>query len=222
MPAFIFANNVSTTLANPITSTTQTSITLTSSANLPTIAAGQIFVLTLNDAATQSVFEVLYCTARSGATLTVTRGQEGTAATTWLGGDYAYGSVTAAMLGDFANVTTVPNFVPGIQTASILLNGLPVPNVQRGQVTVAVASGSNVGNVQVTFGTAFGANPRISLTLSSTGGEQTFTTSSGIAFPGAQATIVTPTSFYIVVYSSTTAVSTGAETFTVDWVATQE
>jgi hypothetical protein len=58
-------------------------------------------VLTLNDAATQSVFEVLYVTAIAGASLTVLRGQEGTAATTWLTGDFAYASVTAAELAQF-------------------------------------------------------------------------------------------------------------------------
>jgi len=98
MAVFVFANNCNTTLASPITTTGQTSITLTSSANLPSVSAGQQFALTLNDAATQSVFEVVYVTAISGATLTVVRGQEGTSATTWLASDYAFASVTQGIL----------------------------------------------------------------------------------------------------------------------------
>ena len=74
MTTFVFANNVNTTLSAPI-SATATSITLTRSANLPTsIPSGDYFALTLNDAATRSVFEIVYATAISGSTLTVVRG----------------------------------------------------------------------------------------------------------------------------------------------------
>ena len=107
MSTFVFANNVNTTLAAGITSTA-TTITLTSSAHLPTLAAGEIFALTLNDAATQSVFEIVYVTAISGATLTVIRGQENTAAQAWLTNDYAYGSNTAGILGSFIQSGSEP------------------------------------------------------------------------------------------------------------------
>jgi len=100
---FVYANNVNTTLSAPITTTGQTTIVLTSSANLPTLTAGQVFVLTLNDAATQAVFEIVYVTAIAGASLTVVRGQEGTAATTWLSGDFAYGALTAGELANFSS-----------------------------------------------------------------------------------------------------------------------
>lgn len=100
--AFIFANDVNTTLASPASSSA-TMITLSSTANFPTISGGNIWVLTLNDAATQLIFEILYVTAISGANLTVIRGQEGTAAQSWLAGDFAFGpGVTAAVLNSFA------------------------------------------------------------------------------------------------------------------------
>ncbi|MGU2415213.1 gp53-like domain-containing protein [Burkholderia cenocepacia] len=87
---FIFANNVSTTLAGAISSTS-TTVTLSSAANLPSsIPAGKMLVITLNDQATRQTFEVMYATAISGATLTVLRGQEGTAALAWSAGDFAY------------------------------------------------------------------------------------------------------------------------------------
>jgi hypothetical protein len=52
MSIFVVANNVNTTLAAPVT-TGATSITLSSSANLPTLAAGQIMAITINDEATR-------------------------------------------------------------------------------------------------------------------------------------------------------------------------
>ena len=101
-PFIAFANNVNTTLAAPITAGA-TTIVLSSAANLPTLSSG-IFIMTLNDAATQTFFEIIYVTAISGATLTVLRAQEGTAARSWLAGDYVYAGETAGMLGQFAQL----------------------------------------------------------------------------------------------------------------------
>ena len=98
MTTFIFENNVSTTLASAVASTA-TTITLASSVNLPaSIPTGTYFPITLNDAATRTVYEVCYATAVSGATLTVLRGQEGTIAQSWLTGDYAFSTVTAGQM----------------------------------------------------------------------------------------------------------------------------
>ena len=94
MAQYIFANNVNTSLFAPITSTA-TSLTLLSATNLPTLAAGQIMPLTLNDKATRTIFEIVYVTAISGTNLTVIRGQEGTAAQNWNAGDYAFSTQTA-------------------------------------------------------------------------------------------------------------------------------
>lgn len=88
MAQFIFANNVNTTLAAPLTSSGVT-LTLASSVNLPALASGQIMPLTLNDAATGTFYEIVYVTNISGVTLTVTRGEEGTSALNWSVGDYA-------------------------------------------------------------------------------------------------------------------------------------
>ena len=98
MSNFVFANNVNTTLASGISSSA-TTMTLSSSANLPSsIPAGEFFVLTLNDVATRGVFEIVYATAVSGATVTIVRAQEGTAALAWLAGDYIYSGVTAGQM----------------------------------------------------------------------------------------------------------------------------
>jgi len=91
MTIFMFANNVNTTLSGSI-SPSSTSLTLSSSANLPaSIPSGQVFVMTLNDQATRQNFEIIYATSISGATLSgLLRGQEGTAALSWSTGDFAY------------------------------------------------------------------------------------------------------------------------------------
>ena len=94
MTAFVFANYVDTTLAAAVSSTA-TSLSLSSSANLPVLGPGEVMPLTLNDAATGLVYEIVYVTAISGTTLTVLRGQEGTAAQNWSSGDYAFVSPTA-------------------------------------------------------------------------------------------------------------------------------
>ncbi len=94
MNTFIFANNVNTQLASAAFNTA-TTLSLSSSANLPTLATGQYMPLTLNDAATGQIYEVVYVTAISGTTLTVLRAQEGTGAQNWAIGDYAFSTQTA-------------------------------------------------------------------------------------------------------------------------------
>ena len=122
----IFANNVNTTLAAPITTTGATTLTLSSTTNAPSPTGGQNWVITLNDAATNGVFEIVYCTARSGAVCTIVRGQEGTAATTWLANDLAYGAgATAATLNNFAliNGSSSQNFAAAAITMTGALSG---------------------------------------------------------------------------------------------------
>jgi hypothetical protein len=114
MTTFIFANNVSTTLAGAV-SNSATSITLSSTANLPSsIPSGSVLVITLNDIATKANFEIVYATAIVGATLTVQRGQDGTSALAWLVGDFAFSPPTAGQMlamGQIgaANTWTAPN-----------------------------------------------------------------------------------------------------------------
>ena len=107
--SFVIANNISTTLASAASSTA-TTLTLASSTGLPTLGSGQIMPLTLNDAATGQVYEVVYVTAISGVTLTVERAQEGTGAQNWSIGDYAFCAYTAGAYNNaaFPNSPTMP------------------------------------------------------------------------------------------------------------------
>ena len=100
MTTFVFANNVNTTLASPV-ATGSATITLASSANLPTIPSGDVMALTLNDAATRLNYEIVYVTNISGSTLTVERAQEGTTALSWSTGDYAFSGPTAGQMDNF-------------------------------------------------------------------------------------------------------------------------
>lgn len=94
MSQFVIANNVNTQLATAALSTA-TTLVLASSANLPTLTGGQMMPLALNDAATGGIYETVYATAISGATLTVLRGQEGSSALNWSVGDFALCGPTA-------------------------------------------------------------------------------------------------------------------------------
>jgi hypothetical protein len=142
MTIFMFANNVSTTLAGPISSSA-TSLTLSSVAHLPaSIPAGQVLVITLNDVATEQNFEVIYATAISGATLSgLLRGQEGTAALSWSTGDFAYSAPTAGQQANFGQLTTA-NTWSGANTFSepvVVANAIASNEaVALGQITGGV------------------------------------------------------------------------------------
>lgn len=149
MTIFMFANNVDTTLAGPI-SPASTSLTLSSVAHLPaSIPAGQVLVITLNDAATKQNFETIYATAVSGATLSgLLRAQEGTAALSWATGDLAYSSPTAGQQASFGQLAAV-NTWAGTNTFTNPINVPP-----------AVSSGEavNLGQIPGQFPSSLGSS----------------------------------------------------------------
>lgn len=101
--AFLFANNAKSTLSAPMSAVSTTANLATGTGALfPNPTGGDVFTLTLNDAATGQVTEIMYCTARVGDVCTVIRGQEGTAAQNWTAGDFANLFVTAGQMGALA------------------------------------------------------------------------------------------------------------------------
>jgi hypothetical protein len=77
----IFANNAGSQLNSPINSSQVTiSIKPGTGALFPLPGSNQYFPVTAVDSATGLLREIMFCTARSGDTLTVIRGQEGTTA----------------------------------------------------------------------------------------------------------------------------------------------
>lgn len=144
MTIFLFANNVNTQLAGSI-SPSATSLTLSSAANLPlSIPAGQVLVLTLNDAATRQNFEIIYATAVSGATLSgLQRGQEGTVALAWATGDFAYCPPTAGQMNSFGQLGA-NNTWSGNNTFS---NPVAIAPAAQGSTTHAVNQGQFSGSL---------------------------------------------------------------------------
>ena len=94
MSVQLFTNNFSTTLSAGI-APSDTTITLLSVTGLPTISGDQFYLLSLFDAATQLITEIVKVTARTGFVVTVVRAQEGTTALSWNAGDIAANDWTA-------------------------------------------------------------------------------------------------------------------------------
>jgi hypothetical protein len=114
----LFANNAQTQLAAGISSSATTILLTTGTGALfPNPTAGQFFSLTLNDAATGEVYEITYCTARTGDSCTVIRGQEGTTAVSWLLGDFAYNALTAAAWQLLPRIGCTGNFTLYVSTS---------------------------------------------------------------------------------------------------------
>ena len=135
------ANNANTTLAAGISSSTTTIILATGTGALfPSPGTNQYFPLTLNDALTGLVYEICWCTSRTGDNLTVLRGQEGTTARAWLLGDYAYNANTAGNIQtgrafSAANNPTLPFTVPATH------NGITQICAATGTITLPAVSG---------------------------------------------------------------------------------
>lgn len=121
----LFANNAKTTLAAPITST-QTTITVASGtgALFPNPTTGQQFKVTLVSAASTSVYEICNCTSRSGDTLTVLRGQEGTSAQPFILNDIVGHFDTAAVMTDLVQSEQLQQNYYGFAVATGTANAI--------------------------------------------------------------------------------------------------
>ena len=92
----LYADNASTNVAGSLTpSSTTLSVTTGTAALFPNPAAGQYFLVTLTDAASKTLFEIVKVTAVAGDNITIVRGQEGTAARSWSVGDIVFNAFTA-------------------------------------------------------------------------------------------------------------------------------
>lgn len=106
--AQLFTNNGVTTLASGITDVA-TSLTVATGkgALFPAPTGGDYFLLTLTQATSETSWEVVKVTARTGDVMTVVRAQEGTTAAAWAAGDKAELRVTAETLNSLADDATV-------------------------------------------------------------------------------------------------------------------
>lgn len=150
MPA-VFTNNASTTLASGITNV-QTSITLATGtgALFPALSGANYFYATLVNGSNQ--IEIVKCTARSGDTLTVVRGQEGTTARAYSASDKVECRVTAAGLAnkvayDDSTFAVTQSQVTGLVSALAAINAALIPS---GSVTDFFQAAAPTGWTQIT------------------------------------------------------------------------
>ena len=99
----LYANNAYSTVAATLASGA-TSMTVASGtgSRFPSPTGNQFFRLTLtSESAPNTIFEIVYVTARSGDVLTIIRGQEGSTDQSWAIGDLCGNVPTAGMLNQF-------------------------------------------------------------------------------------------------------------------------
>lgn len=134
MTTYLFANNANSELSAPISSS-DTTITVTAGtgARFPAPAVDQAFTVTLNDAATGNVYEIMLCTGVTGDVLTVERGQEGTSAVAWAAGDFVANFLTAG---------TAAIFLQGGGT----LGSMAIQNANAVEITGGELSGVNMAS----------------------------------------------------------------------------
>ena len=166
----LFANNAKTTLASGITST-QTTISVApgTGAMFPSPVLGvSYFKLTLVSAASATVYEVCTCTGRSGDTLTVIRGQEGTSGQPFILNDIVGQYDTAGTMGDLvqSGQLQAQTYQYGIAAGTVNALTATVPStltvVPDGMFISIKASGANTGpaTLNLTLGsTVLGSFP---------------------------------------------------------------
>lgn len=105
MAVQITTNNAKATLAGGISSGA-TSLTLATGkgALFPALSGGDWFMLTLTQAVTETSWEIVKVTARSGDVLTIVRAQEGTTAAAWATADKAELRLTAGLVNRLATL----------------------------------------------------------------------------------------------------------------------
>lgn len=132
MTQYVFANNASSTLSAPISSVAVTMVLAAGTgAVFPSPGAGQAFTVSMTDAATGKITEIMLCTSRTDDTLTVTRGQEGTTAVAWTTGDFVNNFLTAG-------------------TAALFLQGTGALGTMAIQNANSVAiTGGNINGVEI-------------------------------------------------------------------------
>jgi hypothetical protein len=95
----LLANNAKSTVASMVSPSDVTvQVASGEGALFPSPSGGDYFRVTLTQAGTESSWEILTCTSRSGDVLTVERAQEGTVAATWSVGSKVELRLTAGVL----------------------------------------------------------------------------------------------------------------------------
>ena len=173
----LFTNNAATTLASGISSSDTSLTVATSTGSLfPTISGSQYFYCTLTN--TGGTIEIVKVTARSGDTMTVVRGQDGTSAVAWNAADKFELRLNRIDLLNFPQLDSTNTFAQD-QTFSGKVNKYTFTSPATG-ATLTLADNSTLTTVGA-YALTFTATNTTSLTLPTTGtlatlaGTETFT-----------------------------------------------
>ena len=98
--AVVFSNNAATNLASNV-SANATTISVVDGSVFPDVSGGHHTYLTLHDL--NDNIEMVKLTARSGNTLTVDRGHDGTTGRSFVAGDKCELRITAVLLNEIAS-----------------------------------------------------------------------------------------------------------------------
>jgi hypothetical protein len=138
MANLLYANNAAGTLSAGITNVA-TSLTLVSPPTaFPTPVPPQVFYVTLTDAATQTLIEIVKVTAVAGNVFSIVRAQDGTSALSWNAGDIVSERTIALELRGFENAAE------GLFAAQ----NVPItPSTTLGIVGTTLGDNANAGSV---------------------------------------------------------------------------
>jgi hypothetical protein len=139
MANILYANNAAGTLASGITNAS-TSLTLNAgqAALFPVPSSPQVFYVTLTDAATQTLIEIVKVTAVSGNIFSIVRAQDGTSALSWNANDIVSQRTIRLELQGFENAA---EGLFGAQAVAI------TPSTTLGIVGTTLGDNANAGAV---------------------------------------------------------------------------
>jgi hypothetical protein len=156
MAIFLFADNASTALASGIgTSDTTCTVTATTGSEFPAPGAGQQVAITFEDVSGD--IEIVYCTGRTGDTLTIVRAQEGTTARAFASGTIVENRVTKGSLNAFLQKNG-GDTITGTTTVSGVLQLGSGGSIQGGEYAggyVRSGAGVTAGEIYVSAGVPY-------------------------------------------------------------------
>jgi hypothetical protein len=149
----LYANNAAGTLASGITNASTTLTLLSPPTAFPAPVPPQVFYVTLTDAATQTLIEIVKVTAVAGNVFSIVRAQDGTSALSWLAGDIVSERTIALELRGFENAAE------GLFSAQ---NVTITPSTTLGIAGTTLADNANAGSVGEFFSVQNTVNPLLS------------------------------------------------------------
>jgi len=154
----LFANNATSVLVTGISASDPALTVLTGAGALfPSPSGGDYALLTLTQAGSETSWEIVKLTARSGDVLTITRAQEGTTAATWAAGSKVELRLTAGALATFAKGTadqTAATPAPGDSVRGYSASGAAEARFTAEEIAALANAGSGyiTGRYYVPYG----------------------------------------------------------------------